>query len=432
MGNRRDYLTVTGAYWAFTLTDGALRMLVLLRLNELGYAPLEIVALFLLYELFGVVTNLAAGWIGARFGLKATLFLGLGLQTCALAALFGARHDLAWPVLAATQVLSGVAKDLTKTSSKSYVKLVVPEGDLRGLMRWVSLLTGSKNALKGVGFFLGGLLLATIGFGGACLALAIWVALALIVAMAVLPRAPGRVKARIPLRDLVTSDRRLRWLSAARLFLFGSRDVWFALALPVFLASGLAWSFERIGAFLAAWVIGYGAVQAAAPAWVQGRGRATPTAALLGTWTATLVLPLAAILVALRAGAPPAWTLIAGLGLFGVVFAANSAIHSYLVVAYSDREKVALNVGFYYMANAAGRFVGTLLSGVAFQTASTVTGGLAAALATSIGLVIASSLLCIPLRRAERVVEAAAAPSPEVVIPPRPTLPRTARSRRGS
>lgn len=396
----RDYAVVTAGYWAFTLTDGALRMLVLLHLHSLGYSPLEVVSLFLFYELFGIVTNLLGGWLGARFGLKATLVSGLSLQIFACGLLAWRAAELTVPLVMGAQGLAGIAKDLTKMSSKSYIKLVVPEHDPRGLMRWVSLLTGSKNALKGVGFFLGGLLLATVGFRGACLGMAVGLALTAAVAATFLPRARGAV-AGVSLRSIWTDDARVRWLAAARLFLFGARDVWFVLALPVFLAAELGWSFAEVGGFLALWLIGYGVVQAAAPAWVSGGEGEPPTAQRLGAWTLLLVLPLGALLGALRAAAPPDATLIVGLAVFGIVFAANSAVHSFLIVRYSDRERVSLNVGFYYMANAVGRLVGTILSGAVFQAAGEGMVGLQACLAVSIVLAVTSAGLCGGLRRAE-------------------------------
>ena len=150
MTNRPDglaaYIAVTAAYWAFMLTDGALRMLVLLHFNTLGFSPIQLAYLFVLYEIAGVITNLSAGWIAARFGLTSTLYAGLGLQVIALLAL--SMLDPAWSIAAsvvfvmAVQGLSGVAKDLAKMSSKSAVKLLAPTEDA-GLFRWVAILTGS-------------------------------------------------------------------------------------------------------------------------------------------------------------------------------------------------------------------------------------------------------------------------------------------------
>ncbi len=383
---------VTASYWAFTLTDGALRMLVLLHLGGLGSSPLEVASLFLFYEFFGVVTNLVGGWLGARLGLRATLLSGLGLQI--VACLMLTASALTVPLVMAAQALSGIAKDLMKMSSKSYVKLVVPD---KGLLRWVAILTGSKNALKGAGFFLGGLLLGTVGFKGGCGGMAGALALALVAALLLLPRAPS--SSRTKFSAVFSDDPRINWLSVARFFLFGSRDVWFVLALPAFLAADLGWSAPGVGAFLALWIIGYGAVQALTPLHLS-----RPTARALGWWTLGLVVPLGAILLALRLGAPPAPTLVTGLAAFGIVFATDSAVHSYLVVAYAGREKVALAVGFYYMANAGGRLLGTLLSGAVFEAAGMGEDGLAACIAVSLGLVVLSRLACGPLAGAEAKV----------------------------
>jgi MFS family permease len=403
--NLRDYAVITGTYWVFTLTDGALRMLVLLHLHERGYSPLEIATLFLFYELFGVVTNLLGGWIGARYGLKSTLFSGLSLQITAFTLLAGAAVNLTLPVVMAAQAMSGTAKDLTKMSAKSYVKLVVPEGDQHGLMRWVAILTGSKNTLKGVGFFLGGLLLTSLGFRGATVAMAVALVLSLGAASLMLPPAAGRAASEVRLSQVVSRDPKVNWLSASRLFLFGSRDIWFVLALPLFLASVLGWTHTQVGGFLALWIIGYGFIQALAPVYVGGgrgaTGRPPPTARGLGLWTIALVLPLAGILTALTLGASPSVTLIVGLVVFGAVFATDSAIHSYLIVSYADSDSVSLSVGFYYMANAAGRLTGTLLSGVLYQAAGEGLDGLRISLAASVLFVVVSAALCIPLRAAE-------------------------------
>ena len=403
--NTRDYAIITLTYWVFTLTDGALRMLVLLfLLHDIGYPPLQIATLFLFYEFFGVVTNFLGGWVGARFGLKSTLFAGLSLQVLALTMLGLSGQALSVLVVCVAQAFSGVAKDLTKMSAKSYIKLVVPEDDRSGLMRWVALLTGSKNTLKGLGFFLGGLLLGTIGFQWGCFAMAAGVLAVLAISYVSLPRAAGRSKSKVSLRSLVPPPGPIRWLSAARLFLFGARDVWFVLALPIFLQSVLHWDFHEVGAFLALWIVGYGFVQAAAPAYVGGRrGDSTPPRARrLGAWTLALVVPLGAILVAFEAGASPQAVLMVGLALFGAIFATNSAIHSYLIVAYAEGDKVALRVGFYYMANAVGRLLGTMLSGAVFQAAGEGRAGLLACIATSLAFVVLSAGLCAPLSSAER------------------------------
>jgi MFS family permease len=403
--NVRDYAVITGTYWVFTVTDGALRMLVLLHLHELGYTPLEIASLFVLYELFGVVTNLVGGWIGARYGLRSTLFSGLTLQIAGFSLLAANAGSLTLGLVMVAQAMSGTAKDLTKMSAKSYVKLVVPEDDLHGLMRWVALLTGSKNTLKGVGFFVGGALLTVLGFRGATLSMAVALALTLVVSWMLLPSAAGRASGEVRLSDLISRDPRVNRLSAARLFLFGARDIWFVLALPIFLSSVLGWAHAQVGAFLALWVIGYGIVQALAPKYVGGAGgsggRPAPDARALGLWTLALVVPLGGMLAALSAGVSPTFTLIVGLVVFAVVFATDSAIHSYLIVSYADADRVSLSVGFYYMANAAGRFTGTVLSGALFQVAGQGLPGLLTCLAGSLLFVLVSAGLCVPLRSAE-------------------------------
>ena len=369
----RNYALVTGAYWGQTLSDGALRMLVLLHFHRLGYPPLAIASLFLFYEFFGVVTNLVGGWVAARLGLRVTLFAGLASQAVALGML--ALLDPAWTAAAsvayvmASQALSGVAKDLTKMSSKSALKAVVPADAKEGsLYRWVAILTGSKNALKGVGFFLGGALLAALGFAPALWTMAAVLLAVLLGCVRALPPDLGRVRAKVPFRGVFSVNRAVNVLSAARFFLFGARDVWFVVGLPVFLSDQLGWSFAQVGGFLALWVIGYGFVQAGAPALTR-RGRSPGGATAVG-WTFLLAAVPAGIAWALgRSGWDATVVITVGLTCFGVVFALNSAVHSFLILAYSDGDKVALNVGFYYMANAGGRLAGTVLSGWLFQVA---------------------------------------------------------------
>jgi hypothetical protein len=409
MTDLRNYALVTAAYWAFTLTDGALRMLVLLHFHTLGYSPLQIALLFLFYEFFGVVTNLVGGWVGSRLGLNVTLWSGLGLQVVALAMLAVLSPD--WPVAASVayvmtaQALSGVAKDLTKMSSKSSIKLLVPE-DARGtLFKWVALLTGSKNALKGVGFFLGGLLLSLLGFVPAVLAMAGALLLVLVGSMLFLSWGLGKAKAKVKFTQIFSKSPEVNVLSAARFFLFGSRDVWFVVGLPIFLQTTLGWGFTEVGAFLALWVIGYGIVQSATPGLLRRfwRGEA-PQGNALRDWAFLLAAVTAAIAIGLQAGLGPGLVVVAGLAVFAVVFAVNSAVHSYLILAYTEGDKVALNVGFYYMANAGGRLVGTVLSGLVFQLY-----GLVGCLWASVAFVLAAGLLSWLLPRHERVLVPAGA-----------------------
>jgi predicted MFS family arabinose efflux permease len=366
----RNYALVTGAYWADTLTDGALRMLVLLYFHQRGYSAVQVAMLFLFYEVFGVVTNLVGGWLAARLGLKATLFAGLGTQVLALSMLAAPPAWLAVPYVMAAQALSGIAKDLTKMSSKSAVKLLVADDAHAALFKWVAVLTGSKNALKGVGFFLGGLLLYVFGFRPSILILAALVVTALAGAALLIRGDLGTANKKAKFRQMFSNNRAVNVLAAARVFLFASRDVWFVVGLPVFLYSALGWNFWQVGGFMAAWVIGYGVVQAGAPG-ILRRAYRDPTSAPDGataTWLAFVLATFpAAIAAALHAGLHPAWVVVIGLILFGVVFALNSAVHSYLILAYTDNDKVAMNVGFYYTANACGRLAGTVLSGVLYQ-----------------------------------------------------------------
>ena len=398
----QQYGIVTANYWAFTLTDGALRMLVVFHFHQLGYTTLEIAFLFLFYELFGVLTNLYGGWIGARYGLRLTLWVGTLLQIFALLMLMPVAAS--WPKLLSViyvmtaQAISGIAKDLNKMSAKSAIKTVVsetPEDQQQGqqqqqLFKWVAILTGSKNALKGVGFFLGGVLLTAFGFNTAVGWMAAGLALAFLLTL-VLPGEIGKMKSKPAFSSLFSKSQGINVLSLARFFLFGARDVWFVVALPVFLEASLGWSFWEIGGFLGLWVIGYGIVQGSAPALRRLWGQTTsPGPSAIQFWSALLTAIPALIAVALWRQVDVAVAITAGLAAFGVVFAMNSSIHSYMVLAYTDAESVSLNVGFYYMANAAGRLVGTLLSGAVFMLGRTEAAGMQACLWASSLLVLLS------------------------------------------
>ena len=399
MTDLRNYSLVTGAYWGFTLTDGALRMLVLLHFYELGYDTVQIAFLFLLYEFCGIVTNLVGGWLASHLGLKVTLFSGLALQIVALGAL--GLLDPGWPHILSVcyvmglQALSGIAKDLTKMSSKSAIKVLVPENADGTLFKWVALLTGSKNALKGAGFFLGGLLLATVDFRNALWLMAAGLLLILLATMASLPGGIGMAKKKTGFSAIFSKSREINLLAAARLFLFGSRDIWFVVGLPVFLSASLGWSHIQIGGFLALWVIGYGGVQALAPGLLKsGLHGGTPRGGTASVGAFSLAVLTALIALGVMAGLSPWLTVVAGLALFGLIFAINSSVHSYLILAYSEADQAALNVGFYYMANAAGRLVGTLLSGIVFQRA-----GLTGCLWTSAAFVMIAGGLSLLLPR---------------------------------
>ena len=389
----RNYALVTAGYWVFTVTDGALRTLVLLHFNELGYSPVAIAFLFLAYELMGIVTNLLGGWVGARRGLNRTLVAGLALQIVALAALTlespSWERWLSVTFVMAMQALSGVAKDLTKMSSKSAVKTVAGDGSL---FRLVAILTGSKNALKGVGFFVGAALLAGFGYDGALWTMVVALAVTVVALLVLLDEDIGRSKKKPPLRSVLSKSSAINRLSAARFFLFGSRDIWFVVALPVFLADQLGWSEAGVGGFMAVWVIGYGIVQSFAPRVLARGGRDVDEVAAAQRWALALavVSGVIAVLVALDVAVTVA--VVAGLIVFGVVFALNSSLHSFLVLAYADDDEVALDVGFYYSANAAGRFVGTLLSGLLY-----LWGDLAAALWGSAVFVVLTWALALRL-----------------------------------
>ena len=373
MNGIRSYALVTGAYWGFTITDGALRMLVVLHFYHLGYSGIAIAFLFLFYEFFGIVTNLLGGWIASRSGLKTTLYSGLALQIAALLMLAllqpGWAKTLSVAYVMAAQALSGIAKDLTKMSAKSAIKVVVPDDTEGTLFKWVSRLTGSKNALKGAGFFVGGVLLSALGFIGALIAMAVGLVIVLFATVFSLPSEIGRSKKRVKFTALFSKSPAINWLSAARLFLFGARDVWFVVGLPVFLTQ-LGWTNAGVGAFIALWFIGYGIIQAFVPDILRSIGREKVDGPAAQHWAfILLVIPLG-LIAALRVGFNPSVSLMIGLAAFAVVFAINSAVHSYLVLAYTDEDSVALNVGFYYMANAGGRLLGTLLSGLIFEWAA--------------------------------------------------------------
>lgn len=370
----RNYAVITGAYWGFTLTDGAIRMLVVLYFHQLGYTPLTIASLFLFYEFFGIVTNLLGGWLGTRFGLNTTLYSGMLLQIVALLMLTIPAELLTVAYVMLAQALSGIAKDLNKMSAKASVKLMMPasqnmdEQESR-LFKWIALLTGSKNTLKGAGFFLGGFLLTLYGFQGALYVLAGGLFIIFVVTAILLPGNMGKANRKSKFSQIFSRSSRINGLSVARFFLFGSRDVWFVVGLPLFLTSSLGWEFSEVGSFLALWVIGYGVIQAFAPRLIRrfhhGRGPDAMTAFQLVSLLSLVPVTMALLLVnELQAE----FIIILGLAVFALVFAINSSLHSYLIVSWSEDDKVAMNVGFYYMANAAGRLAGTLISGWAYQS----------------------------------------------------------------
>ncbi|MBL4673200.1 MAG: organoarsenical effux MFS transporter ArsJ [Arenicella sp.] len=363
----RQYQLITANYWAFTLTDGALRMLVVLYFHQLGYAPLDIALLFVFYEAFGVVTNLVGGWLGARIGLNKTMNIGLFLQIVALSLLLVPTSFLSVAWVMAAQALSGIAKDLNKMSAKSAIKHLVPAGHDKRLLNWVALLTGSKNTLKGVGFFLGGVLLSTLQFHGAILTMTVALSLVWILSLITLRHDFGRNSSKPKFTAVFSTSKPINYLSAARMFLFGSRDVWFVIALPVFLANQLQWSQSYIGGFLATWVILYGLVQSLTPKLIATKRQTPLDGRSAFIWAALLAIIPIAIATGIHLQWPTTLTIVGGLLLFGAVFAINSALHSYLIIRHARSDKVSLDVGFYYMANAMGRLIGTVLSGLLFQ-----------------------------------------------------------------
>lgn len=404
------YIAVTAAYWAFMLTDGALRMLVLLHFHTLGFSPVQLAYLFILYEVAGMVTNLSAGWIAARFGLTTTLYAGLSLQVVALLAL--AQLDPSWSMPASVafvmcvQGASGVAKDLAKMSSKSAVKLLAPTGD-GGLFRWVAILTGSKNAVKGVGFLMGAALLAAFGFVASIWAMAIVLGVILVAVALFMPSGLPKGRKGAKFSEVFSKSHNVNWLSAARVTLFGARDVWFVVGIPIYFyavlsdgsEAGNRAAFFTIGVFMAAWIILYGMVQAATPRILRAASRSE--AEIIGaarTWAWALFIVPAALTVAVALSpAPQMWltiTLVIGLLAFGGIFAVNSSLHSYLILAFTKSERVTMDVGFYYMANALGRLIGTLLSGLTYQI-----GGLPMVLGTAAVMVALSALTTAKLRK---------------------------------
>ncbi|MFW2543242.1 organoarsenical effux MFS transporter ArsJ [Primorskyibacter sp. 2E107] len=406
------YIAVTAAYWAFMLTDGALRMLVLLHFHSLGFSPVQLAYLFVLYEVAGVITNLCAGWIAARFGLTSTLYAGLGLQVIALLAL--TQLDPGWTIAASVtfvmlvQGASGVAKDLAKMSSKSAVKLLAPDTK-DGLFRWVALLTGSKNAIKGFGFLLGAALLATLGFVAAILSMAAILALILAAVALKMPGGLPRGRKDAKISEVFSTNSNINWLSLARIFLFGARDVWFVVGIPIYFyavlsdgtEAGNRAAFFAIGTFMAGWIILYGIVQANAPRLLRAKTRSmAEITGLARHWAAALsVIPAGLALLSWLAGAPAPWltvTLVLGLLAFGALFAVNSALHSYLILGFTTGDRVTMDVGFYYMANAAGRLLGTLFSGVSYQI-----GGLPLCLGTAAAMVAISALAARKLKPVE-------------------------------
>ncbi|MGR5254160.1 organoarsenical effux MFS transporter ArsJ [Vibrio astriarenae] len=397
----RQYILVTFNYWNFTLTDGALRMLVVLYFHDLGYSSLAIASLFLFYEFFGVVTNLIGGWLGARLGLNKTMNIGLGMQIFALAMLAVPSAWLTIPWVMAAQALSGIAKDLNKMSAKSSIKTLVPDEQQGSLYKWVAILTGSKNALKGAGFFLGGALLMAFGFQVAVAMMAAVLTLVLICSLIFLESNLGKAKSKPKFSQIFSKSESINILSAARMFLFGARDVWFVVALPIYLGSVFGWDHLWVGGFLALWVIAYGFVQGIAPRITGKSDGKVPNGGAALFWAILLAVVTGLIALGVQYEWNPQFVIVFGLLLFGAIFAVNSSLHSYLIVSYAKGDGVSLDVGFYYMANAMGRLIGTVLSGWVFQIA-----GLAACLWVSFAFLVLTALISIKLPKVRPVATA--------------------------
>jgi predicted MFS family arabinose efflux permease len=244
----------------------------------------------------------------------------------------------------------------------------VPHKAQGKLFKWVAILTGSKNALKGIGFFLGAVLLSIWGFSGAILSMFVLLVATLVCSLFLLSENLGQSKQKAKFSQLLSKSPAINALSFSRLFLFASRDVWFVVALPVFLSQYWSWSPAMVGGFFATWVIAYGLVQTLTPVITR---RNLPNGKLSAQWVFALaVIPAMLTLLVSDASSNNATfnlAFIIGLFIFGAIFAVNSSIHSYLIVRLAAHDGTSLDVGFYYMANAAGRLLGTVLSGAVFQ-----------------------------------------------------------------
>ena len=325
----KSYAAITGAYWGFTLTDGALRMLVLLHFHALGFSPIDLALMFLLYEAMGMLTNFIGGWIGAKHGLKLTLLTGLVVQIGALIMLSGVQSNWAFALsviyVMTAQAFSGIAKDLTKMSAKSAVKRVVPENKQGLLFRWVALLTGSKNALKGAGFLLGGVILQFLGFRAALWSLAAFLIFVLLAVTGLITSDLGG-KQKVTSRDLFSKSGKLTFFPPHECF-FRITGCLVCCWRPHFLTRQFGWSFDQVGGLMATWVIGYGTVQAVAPKLshmylmlgaARGRQNYGEHCCVLFRWPCCW---LDASCHGLVGGSTFSQAVIGGLCLFGIIFA---------------------------------------------------------------------------------------------------------------
>jgi len=385
------FFSVTLSYWGFTLSDGALRMLVLLHFFQLGYSPVTLAMMFVVYEVAGIAANLAGGWLAVRFGLRRMLVTGICLQVCGLSALaflpegLSVTSSLVW--IMGAQGLCGVAKDFTKTAAKTVVKLTGSRGRGR-LFRWIAWFTGSKNAMKGGGFFAGSLGLSSIGMSATLLVMAALLCVLTGLIVWGVPAGFGRASPSRSVRSLFSKTHAVNLLAAARIFMFGARDIWFVIGLPVFLAQS-GWDFWAVGGFLAGWTIIYGMVQGLAPHLLPDNTGAQKSSAVWLAGAGVFVMITGAL-----ADAQTLPVLLFVLVLFCVIFALNSSLHSYLILKAAGSKKAAEDIGFYYAANATGRLLGTVLSGLCFQT-----GGLIACLLGAAGFFLVCTLLSINFAR---------------------------------
>jgi predicted MFS family arabinose efflux permease len=353
-----DAIRIGSAYSILTLSDGALRMLVLFHYYTLGYNALDLALVFVLYELFGVIINLVGGKLANRIGLLNSMRLGITLQIITLIALaIPTELPAPWYVML-FQGFAGIAKDITKISAKSAIT-TISKSNTQGLFRIIAAVTGAKNALKGVGFFVGGLLLVTLGMRIALGALVIWVGIGVILTFIVTSTFPAAKTKSI--RGILSPLATVNRLAAARVFLFGARDVWQAIALPIFVATAPNWGFWQSGSVMALYTIGYGFIQAFTPRILANvrtpDGRVT---ALLAVIPAVICLTGAWVAQLRNLAVEPVLLIVL---LFSIAFAINSAVHSFLIAAYAEEGSVSLDIGLYYSANSLGRLFGTLASG---------------------------------------------------------------------
>lgn len=406
----KPFVVISSSYLLFTITDGGVRTIVLFNAFERDFTAFQVSLMFVLYELAGVVTNFLAGIAGARWGLRSTLLAGLCLQVVGIGMLFGWQKSFtkteAIIFVTVAQMLSGIAKDLVKLGGKAVTKLVTPEGKEGRLFKMVSMITGLKNSLKGVGMFIGAALVQVTYFGALGTMLGI-VLLAVPWAVLSLESDLGRMRREnITLSSIFKKNHNVNFLSAARFFLFASRDAWFEVPLPFYLRSpeGFGWERAAAGAFLGGWVIMYGQVQSWTPQLFSKPLRQFPANKYHATLWVAILLVIPALLGSVmqfsdvfQSGTSQAAKIaivVVALVAFAVVFAVNSSIHSYLVVKYSEGDKVAMNVGFYYMSNAAGRLIGTLVGGALFQwVGDDFNDGLAACFWFSVALTAATIVI---------------------------------------